>query len=87
VETLYDAVSIGDVGYTYQGCFYRMFNVTLPWNHPSNTRLGEPEQYTTLDWDPVANIRRKTLAKGDYHTPNVSSQDNSGNMRARESHE
>jgi hypothetical protein len=37
---LYDMVSIGDVGYVYNGSFYRMFNVTLPWDDPSNNRLG-----------------------------------------------
>jgi hypothetical protein len=83
VNALYDTVSIGDVGYINEGRFYRMFNVTLPWDHPSNTRLGKPDHYEPLDWEP-SNIHEATLGKGDYHTPNVSSQDNSGNMEARE---
>jgi len=84
VKVLYDTVSIGDVGYINEGLFYRMFNVTLPWNHPSNTRLGEPDCYQPLDWDSFENIRKSALSKGDYHTQNVTSQDNSGNMQARE---
>ena len=90
IRSIYDQVSIGDVGYINEGFFYRLFNVTLPWDHPSNFRLGEPDHFTTLNWDPFANIRRGTLAKGDYHTPSVSpqsSQDNSSNMQAREPHE
>ena len=78
-----DQVSIGDVGYIKEGLFYRMFNVTLPWNHPSNNRLGEPDHYKPLDWDPFANMRETTLARGDYSSHNVSSQDNSDNMPAR----
>jgi len=86
VEALYDTVSIGDVGYIYKGRFHRLFNVTLPWNHPTNTRLGEPEYYTTLNMGAFKNIREVTLAKGGYYSRNVS-QDNAGNMQAREPRE
>jgi hypothetical protein len=87
IRTLYDQVTIGDVGYVNEGFFHRMFNVTLPWNHASNNRLGEPDHYKPLDWGPFANIREATLAKGDYYSRNVSTQDNSGNMQAREPRE
>ena len=60
--------------------FHRMFNVTLPWNYPSNNRLGEPDHYKPLEWDPFANMRETTLARGDYSSRNVSSQCNSVNM-------
>jgi len=87
VEALYDRVSIGDVGYTNEGHFYRMFNVTLPWDDPSNTRLGEPDHYKPLDWGPFVTTRGATLAKSGYYSRNVSSQENSGNLQAREPRE
>ena len=87
VEALYDRVSIGDVGYIHEGHFNRMFNVTLPWDDPSNTKLGEPEYYLRLDWGPFANIRSGTLAKGDYYSRNVSAEDNSYSLMAREPRE
>jgi len=87
VEALYDRVSIGDVGYINEGHFHRMFNVTLPWDDPSNTRLGEPEPYPPLDWGPVTNVRSGTLAKGDYYSHNVSARNNSDNPQAREPRE
>ena len=37
---LYDRVSIGDVGYVYEGAFFRMFNVRLPWDDESNRNFG-----------------------------------------------
>ena len=87
MEALYDRVSIGDVGYINEGHFHRMFNVTLPWDDPSNTRLGEPEPYPPLDWGPVTNVRSGTLAKGDYYSHNVSARNNSDNPQAREPRE
>jgi hypothetical protein len=48
-EDVYDHVSIGDVGYiSDNGAFIRMFNVTLPWDHPLNRTLGKPDQYDRL---------------------------------------
>jgi hypothetical protein len=60
-----------------------MFNVTLAWDHPSNKKLCEPEPYKPLDCDPLADIRRATLAKGDYHSRQVSTvtQENASNIR------
>jgi len=87
VEALYVRVSIGDVGYINEGHFNRMFNVTLPWDHPSNTRLGEPDYYPPLDWGPFANILSGTLSKGDYYSRNVFAEDNSYSSAAREPRE
>ena len=83
IRSFYDQVTIGDVGYVNDGFFHRMFNVTLPWNHPSNNRLGKPDHYKPLNWGLFLNIRKTTLAKGEY-SRNVSPQDNSGNLQARE---
>ncbi|KAI0270907.1 hypothetical protein BGY98DRAFT_231174 [Russula aff. rugulosa BPL654] len=47
-KRIYDGVSIGDVGYLYEGTFIRMFNVTLPWDDPSNRLFGAPESYDLL---------------------------------------
>lgn len=44
-KTTYNNVSIGDVGYVHDGTFIRMFNVTLPWDDPSNRTLGNPDPY------------------------------------------
>jgi hypothetical protein len=44
---LYDAVTVGDVGYIREGKFYRLFNVLLPRDHPSQ-KLGLPEYYESL---------------------------------------
>jgi hypothetical protein len=87
IRSIYDRVTIGDVGYVNDGFFYRMFNVILPWDDPSNGRLGKPEQYTSLDLGSFANTRDATLAKGDYYSRNVSSYENAGNTLAREPRE
>lgn len=80
VKNIYDKVSIGDVGYVNrQGSFHRMFNATLPWDDPSNNTLGIPEYYQPLDWDSSANIGEKQFNKGDYYSPNVSSERNNDN--------
>jgi hypothetical protein len=49
VEGIYDHVSIGDVGYVYEGGFIRMFNVTLSWDDESNKTLGG--RGATIDLD------------------------------------
>jgi hypothetical protein len=79
VAGLYDKVSVGDVGYTYNGFFYRMFNVTLPWDDPSNNRLGRLEYYQPLDGGPFVAIHKAPFDKGDYSTPNVSSKNDIDN--------
>jgi len=83
-KTIYDQVSIGDVGYVNRtGSFNRMFNVTLPWNHPSNNKLGQAEPYTPLDCGKFVNSQETWFVKGDYFTPNVSSVKNTGNTFAQ----
>jgi hypothetical protein len=53
----HDNVSIGDVGYLHEGTFVRMFNVMLPWDHPSNIfmPLEMPDPYDQLDVGPFTN--------------------------------
>lgn len=89
VEGLYDCghVSIGDVGYLCDGDFIRMFNVTLPWDHPSNRKLGRPEQYDTLelekdDDDDFVNVRGSEIFQVEYPSPHVSKVENTGNIQA-----
>ena len=71
IKSLYDKISIGDVGYVYEGFFYRILNVILPWDHPSNTKFTL-EPYEPLKPDEFANIRDVTLARGDYTSRSVS---------------
>jgi hypothetical protein len=44
-------VLIGDVGYVYDGAFYRLFNVTHPPDSSVNCR-GVPENFEVLTYDP-----------------------------------
>lgn len=84
VKSIYDQVSIGDVGYVNStGSFNRMFNVTLPWDHASNNKLGQPEPYVPLDCGKFVNSQETRFVKGDYYTPNVSSVKNTDNTFAR----
>ena len=80
---LYDSarVSIGDVGYLCEGEFIRMFNVMLPWNHPSNKKLGEPDPFMSLE-DSFDNVRSSEFDQAEYHSPQVSKVENAGNARA-----
>ena len=73
-KKLYDRVSIGDVGYVYEGTFIRMFNVTLPWDHPSNGLLGKPEPYDPLDSGPVTNTIEATFEKVDHYSRSVTAE-------------
>jgi hypothetical protein len=45
---LYDAVEVGDVGFIRNGCFHRLFNISLPGDHPSHQRFGVPECHEPL---------------------------------------
>jgi hypothetical protein len=73
---LYDHVSIGDVGYIRNGCFVRMLNVLLPWNHPLNGKLGKLEPYDCMgvDDDPFINTRTSTFGKITYYSRYVTTQ-------------
>jgi len=65
---LYEEVSVGDVGYTLEGYFYRMFNVLHESNDPSNCRIFIPQSYPRLDLGPFVNIEESTFSKGHYHS-------------------
>ena len=43
----YDSVEIGDVGFIRQGSFHRLFNVLLPYDHPSH-QDGVPQDHEPL---------------------------------------
>ena len=81
VNRLYDQVSIGDVGSIGEGYFIRMFK-TLPWDDPSNSKLGKPEEYKPLDQGQFVNVRDSEFYGAEYHTPHVAKVENSGNFQA-----
>jgi len=45
---LHDAVEVGDVGFIRNGCFHRLFNISLPGDHPSHQKFGVPESHEPL---------------------------------------
>ena len=79
---IYNRVSIGDVGYMHEGTFIRMFNVILPWNHPSNALLGNPEPYDFLDCGPFNNTIEARFDKVDYYSRFVTTETNASNLQA-----
>ena len=81
---LFDSVrvSIGDVGNLSKGEFIRMFNVILPWNHPLNRKFGELDPFGSLEQDNSVNVRRSELHQVEYHSPQVSKVENTGNVHA-----
>ena len=81
-KEIYNNVSIGDVGYLQEGTFIRMFNVVIPWDHPSNRTLGEPEYYESLDWGPFANTLKRPFNKVDHYSRYVSTETNTANIHA-----
>ena len=70
-------VTIGDVGYLDNGVFVRMFNVTLPWDDPSNKLLGIPEKYDRMKPKHFSNVRENEIREG-VHCVHVSEVDNVG---------
>jgi hypothetical protein len=81
-KKIYNNVSIGDVGYFHNGMFIRMFNVTLPPNHPSNGLLGKPESYDPLDCGPFTNTIEAHFDKVDHYSRFVTAETNAGNPMA-----
>jgi hypothetical protein len=71
-------VSIGDVGYLDDGAFMRMFNVTLPWDDPSNKLLGRPGKYELIEPSDFSKVRDREICEGEYYTVHVSKVDNVG---------
>ena len=68
VENLYTHVSIGDVGYLLEnGAFMRLFNVTFPWDHPSNSLLQVPEEYEHLELGYFINVHSNEMRQREYH--------------------
>ena len=87
VENLHeqpDHVSIGDVGYLDNGAFIRMFNVTLPWDDPSNKLLGIPDKYEHIKPKYINFVRSGEIREGEYHSPHVSKAVNIGADRHEE---
>ena len=83
-KTIYNHVSIGDVGYVREGLFIRMFNVILPWDHESNATLGEPEPYESLDCGPFTKILEVPLKTQEHYSRYVSAETNDSNAQAKE---
>jgi hypothetical protein len=81
-KDIYNNVSIGDVGYMHEGMFIRMFNVTLPWDHPSNGLVGIPEPYVPLDFGPFTNTIEAHFDKVDHYSHFVTAETNAGNHQA-----
>jgi hypothetical protein len=69
----YDEVKVGDVGYLWRGAFHRLFNATLPADHPSNCVLGVPDGFIPLVV-PDGSLYRidKFFDPGALHSSNVS---------------
>jgi hypothetical protein len=77
VEDLYNHISIGDVGYLLEnGAFMRLFNVTLPWDDPSNKLLQVPEEYKPLELGYFINIRSSSEIRQREYCSHVSKVDN-----------
>ena len=83
-KKFYDKVSIGDVGYLHpiEGTFIRLFNVILPWDDPSNKKLGNPEPYKSLDWSPFSNTTERQLQRVEYCSHGVSTDSRDDIMQA-----
>ena len=81
---VFNNVSIGDVGYLQDGTFIRMFNVMLPWDHPSNRTFGDPEPYESLANDPSNThyTLEGDFDRVDYYSRNVSAEINAGATHA-----
>ena len=59
-----------------------MFNVILPWNHPSNGTLGTPEYYDPLDCGRFHNTVDSQFDKVDHCSRFVTAETNAGNLQA-----
>ena len=62
----------------------RMFNVTLPWDDPSNKLLGNPMKYELIEPSRFSNVRDKEIREGERYTVHVSKVDNVGADRHEE---
>jgi hypothetical protein len=66
----YCAVDVGDVGFTREGRFHRLFNVLLLADHPSHN-LGVPEYYEPLEPSLSVHIFSGTLTPSHYCSAGV----------------
>lgn len=67
IENLYNHISIGDVGYLQEnGTFMRLFNVTLPWDDPSNSLLEVPEEYKPLELGHFINVQSSEMRESEF---------------------
>ncbi|GLB34411.1 hypothetical protein LshimejAT787_0112950 [Lyophyllum shimeji] len=64
------SVRLGDVGYTSEGAFYRLFNVSLPAEDPSQ-RFGVPNDFESLDLGVVRTFEA-ALQPGPLHSGTIS---------------
>lgn len=66
-------VLVGDVGYIRDGGFYRLFNTTLPADHPLHESHGVPDGYEPFIYPNVLrHHRRHVLDSGPICSKNVS---------------
>ena len=56
-------IEIGDVGYRRDGAFWRLFNATLPKNHPKHEENGVPESYQPFHIRPMLNAALQEVIK------------------------
>ena len=66
LEGEHGPVKIGDVGYTRQGKFHRLFNALLPADHPSHCGIPLPGHHEPLNPSVSDHIDRGIL-KPDHH--------------------
>lgn len=59
--TNWGEITIGDVGYTFEGRFYRLFNILHPASHTLNSR-GVPKNFKPLEIDEQSLV---TIIEGD----------------------
>jgi hypothetical protein len=77
VENVYEHISIGDVGYLLEdGAFMRLFNVTLPWDDPSNRLLQVPEEYKRLELNHLISVRSRSEVHQREYCSHISKVDN-----------
>lgn len=65
----YDRVRPGDVGWTLDGSFRRVFNICT--NDPAINNLGVPENFAPIDEASRATYSRSALPPGEYATQYV----------------
>jgi len=75
-------INIGDVGYTRQGKFYRLFNALLSADHPSHQGIPLPEHHEPLIPNILNHIDRGKLKPDHYCSIGVAAETERENIRA-----